>query len=83
VPVGLLQARRAVVFNTSNTPLNREVDVFGDPLETLWKNCIFDLCGVREFHRRMFEVVCLSTAQHRTKWLDEVEGTVRRLFPKA
>ena len=52
VPIGLLRARAAVVFNTSNTPEEREQEVFGDPLETLWKTCIFDLCGVKEFHRQ-------------------------------
>ena len=46
VPVGLLKAKAAVVFTTSNTPRERELASFGDPLETLWKNCIFGLCGV-------------------------------------
>ena len=48
VPVGLLQAKVAMVFNTTNTPDERERKVFGDPLETLWKNCVSDLCGVRK-----------------------------------
>jgi len=39
VPVGLLRAKTAIVFNTSNTPQERELTAFGDPLETLWKNC--------------------------------------------
>jgi putative NADPH-quinone reductase len=43
VPVGLLKAKSALVFNTSNTPAKREQKVFGDPLEALWKACIFDL----------------------------------------
>ena len=47
VPIGLLRAEMAVVFNTSNTPEAREASAFGDPLETLWKNCIFGLCGVQ------------------------------------
>ena len=34
-PEGLLQARCAMVFNTSNTPAARESEVFGDPLEIL------------------------------------------------
>ncbi len=38
VPVGLLRAWAALVFNTSNTPRSRELTVFGDPLETIWKN---------------------------------------------
>ena len=48
VPVGLLKARSAIVFNTANTPDDRERETFGDPLESLWKKCVFDLCGVRE-----------------------------------
>lgn len=81
VPVGLLRAKTAVVFNTSNTPPDREQDVFGDPLEALWKKCIFDLCGVRAFHRRMFGVMVTSTPEQRARWLDEVRETVGRLFP--
>ena len=40
VPVGLLRARAAIIFNTSNTPPEREKTAFGDPLELLWKQCI-------------------------------------------
>ena len=40
VPRGLLQAKAALVFNTSNTAPERELRIFGDPLETLWKNCV-------------------------------------------
>jgi glycosyltransferase involved in cell wall biosynthesis len=57
IPVGLLQAKAALVFNTSNTPMERELAVFGDPLEMLWKNCIFGLCGVPMFLRKNFGVV--------------------------
>jgi len=81
VPIGLLRARGAVVFNTANTPAVRESKVFGDPLETLWRNCVFGLCGVEQFHRRMFGVICTSTRRQREAWLDEVTQTVRRLFP--
>ena len=81
VPVGLLKARAAMVFNTANTPEEREREVFGDPLETLWKKCIFDLCGVRTVHRRTFGVVVTSTPQQRQEWLAEVRATVERHFP--
>lgn len=83
VPVGLLKAQAAVVFNTSNTPAIRERNVFGDPLETLWKNCIFDLCGVKQFHRRMFGVVVTSSLQERQGWLGEVQRIVTAYFPAA
>jgi NAD(P)H dehydrogenase (quinone) len=83
VPVGLLQARTAVVFNTSNTPHARELSAFGDPLDTLWRRCIFELCGVREFDRRMFGVIVTSTPEQRAAWLEEVTETVDRCFPAA
>jgi hypothetical protein len=56
-PIGLLKAQTALVFNTSNTPRERELRVFGDPLELIWKNCIFAYCGVTNVRRRMFEMV--------------------------
>lgn len=81
VPVGLLKARAVVVFNTSNTPWERELSTFGDPLETVWRNCIFNLCGVNNFCRRMFTVVVTSTLQERKEWLKDVEETVKHCFP--
>lgn len=82
VPVGLLKAKAALVFNTSNTPRERELAVFGDPLEMLWKNCVFDLCGVKIFYRKMYGVIVTSTPEQRRVWLDEVRETVNRFFPK-
>ena len=81
VPVGLLKAKAAIVFNTANTPDKREREVFGDPLETLWKNCVFDLCGVKNVQRRTFTVVVTSTPQQRAAWLDEVREIVAQRFP--
>ncbi len=82
IPNGLLNANTAVVFNTSNTEAEREKNVFGDPLETIWRNCIFGLCGVTNFYRRMFGVVVTSTEMQRKEWLEEVAKTVDSLFPK-
>ncbi|MDD1677147.1 MAG: NAD(P)H-dependent oxidoreductase [Methanomicrobiales archaeon] len=82
IPVGLLHATAALVFTTSNTPLEREMAVFGDPLEILWKQCIFSLCGVENFHRRNFSVVVTSTREVRTAWLAEVRMMVNEVFPR-
>jgi putative NADPH-quinone reductase len=81
VPVGLLKAKTAIVFNTANTPDNREREIFGDPLEALWKKCIFDLCGVKNVQRRTFSVVITSTPAQRTQWLAEAREIVHSQFP--
>jgi NAD(P)H dehydrogenase (quinone) len=77
VPVGLLRARQALVFNTSNTPPEREAELFGDPLQTIWKNCIFGLCGVPSVVRRMYSPVSASTAEQRSEWLVEVRALTK------
>jgi NAD(P)H dehydrogenase (quinone) len=81
VPEGLLKARSAIVFNTSNTPAEREQSVFGDPLELIWKKCIFELCGIKTFYREMFGVVVTSTFEQRKQWLDKVRSIVNHYFP--
>ncbi|MCF8043495.1 MAG: NAD(P)H-dependent oxidoreductase [Desulfarculaceae bacterium] len=82
VPQGLLPATTAVVYNTGNTPPAREVEAFGDPLERLWRDCIFGLCADLEFHRRLFGVICISTLEQRRAWLTQVAQDMARLFPR-
>ncbi len=81
VPCGRLCARTALVFNTSNTEAKREQSSFGDPLQRIWKDCIFGLCGVTEFHRKTFSVVVTSTLMQRGVWLDEVRASVNKYYP--
>ena len=81
VPVGLLRARAALVFNTANTAPERERKVFGDPLESLWRDCIFGLCGVTRVERHVFSVVVTSTAEQRHRWLREVAELATQQFP--
>jgi putative NADPH-quinone reductase len=80
VPIGLLKAHTAVVFNTSNTPPERENAVFGDPLELIWRKCIFDLCGIKSFHRHTFCVVVTRAEKQRKEWLEQVKETMIRCF---
>ncbi len=82
IPCGLLKAKAAIVFNTSNTEAQRETKVFGDPLETIWRNCIFGLCGVPNFYRRTFSIVVTSTEAQRKEWLNEVRTSVDICFPR-
>ncbi|MBN2475249.1 MAG: NAD(P)H-dependent oxidoreductase [Pirellulales bacterium] len=81
--VGLLKGRSALVLTTSNTPREAELELFGDPLENLWKACVFNFCGVEDFHRRNFESIILSTPEQRKAWLEEVRQLVRSRFPAA
>ncbi len=83
VPVGLLRARTAIVLNTSNTPAAREQELFGDPLESIWKRCVFDLCGVKDVRRRTYGVVVTSTPEVRRHWLADASDLVRMAFPRA
>jgi putative NADPH-quinone reductase len=76
----LLTGRRAVVFTTSNTPRADELRLFGDPLENLWKTCVFQMVGIEDFSRRNFESIIMSTPEERAAWLDEVRAIVRRRF---
>jgi len=78
VPVGLLRAKAALIFNTSNTPVLREQQVFGDPLENLWRTSVFGLCGVTNVHRLMFAPVSTSGPEQRSTWLEAVRMLVRR-----
>ncbi|MBN1950996.1 MAG: NAD(P)H-dependent oxidoreductase [Bacteroidales bacterium] len=80
IPKGLLKARTAIVLNTSNTNKDREENIFLDPLETIWKNCICYLCGINIFHRKMFRILITSTEQQRRKWLAEVEQILTKHF---
>lgn len=82
VPEGLLKAKTAVVLNTSNTEPEREQEAFGDPLETLWARCIFNLCGVEDVRRRTFSVVVTSSGEERAAWLEEAAEIVRGAYPR-
>ena len=78
LPIGLLRARAALIFNTSNTPADREVSVFGDPLDILWKRCIFGLSGVGSIERRMFSPMASSTPEQRALWISEARELVSK-----
>jgi NAD(P)H dehydrogenase (quinone) len=81
VPLGLLKAKSAIIFNTSNTSKKRENDIFGDPLEILWKNCILNLCGIKNIYRKTYRIIVTSSNEIRETWLQEVEETVEKHFP--
>jgi NAD(P)H dehydrogenase (quinone) len=82
IAMGLLNAQIGLVFNTSNTSREREEEIFKDPLELIWKNCIFDFCGIKVFDRRMFRIVVTSDLKQRQIWLKEVEELIDKYFSR-
>ncbi|MBN2021322.1 MAG: NAD(P)H-dependent oxidoreductase [Pirellulales bacterium] len=77
---GQLAGKKALVITTSNTPRDMELALYGDPLENLWKNCVFGFCGLTDFRRRNFESMVLSTPDQRRAWLDEARRLARETF---
>lgn len=75
-PQGLLKVRHAIVFNTANTPDDKEKALYGDPLDIHWRKVVFGLCAVPNVYRRCFTSVIVSTPEQRAAWLEEVRRTV-------
>ncbi|MFC1844314.1 NAD(P)H-dependent oxidoreductase [Thermodesulfobacteriota bacterium] len=80
IPNGLLKAKFALVINTSNTSTEREKIFFGDPLESLWEKCVFELCGVTTFYRKIFSIIVTSSEKDRENWLAESREIVKRIL---
>ena len=79
-PVQKMKGKQGIVFNTSNTPDSRETDYFGDPLENIWKQCVFGFCGIEMAYRKMFRTIADSSLERRREWLDEVETVVEKFI---
>jgi putative NADPH-quinone reductase len=78
-PMGLLPLRAALVLNTGNTPLAREAEVFGDPLERIWRDCVLGYCSAARVERTLFGVVATSTEAQRKAWLAEARQKALKL----
>lgn len=81
LPIGLLKAKTGLIINTSNTAQEREDQVFGDPLNRLWKDCIFGFCGVDSFDRIMFRIVADSSEKQRQGWINQTKAFTELYFP--
>ncbi|HPG29632.1 MAG TPA: NAD(P)H-dependent oxidoreductase [bacterium] len=76
LPVKKLKCKCGIVFNTSNTPELRENTYFNDPLENIWKKCVFGFCGIEKYFRKIFRVIADSDDELRRKWLLEVKNII-------
>jgi len=80
IPQGLLSGKKALVLNTSDTPPEREREIFGDPLESTWMKCVFDFCGITDRARKTYGIIVTSTAEERKTWLDDVSVITGEFF---
>jgi NAD(P)H dehydrogenase (quinone) len=81
--IGMLKADTVLIFNTSNTPAERETGLYGNPLEILWKNNMLISCGVKNYYRKNFRIIITSTLEQRQAWLEEVGQTIDEYFAKS
>ena len=80
LPIGKLKGKYGIVINTSNTDVQRENNYFKDPLENIWKQCVFGFCGIDKYYRKMFRIIADSSFEQRQKWLDEVHEIVKMVI---
>jgi putative NADPH-quinone reductase len=80
LPIGKLKGKYGIVLNTSNTEKEREDTYFNDPLDKIWKRCIFDFCGIEKYYRKMFRIIADSDLEQRKKWLQEVKEVVEKII---
>lgn len=78
-PTGLLTTRAALVLNTSNTLTGREREMFGDPLELIWRRCVLGYCGIGVVERKLFNVVATSSAAERAVWVETAGALAAQL----
>ena len=76
LPLKKLKCKCGIVFNTSNTSEIRENSYFKDPLENIWKNCVFGFCGIKNYYRKIFRVMADSDEELRKKWLMDVKNII-------
>lgn len=83
IHVGRLRIRSALIFNTSDSPLEVEQTRFGNTLDILWKAYIAELCGIPDMKRILFSVMGTSTPEGRAAWLGDVRTAIGQHFAAA
>lgn len=76
LPTPLLGLSRVVVLNTGDTPPAREAEVFGDPLDAIWRRCVGGYLAGATVHRLLAGPMASSTPAQREAWLAEAVSLV-------
>ncbi len=80
VPEPLVALRELLVVNTSDTPQPRESEVFGDPLDLVYRHCLPPYLGEPTVRRLTLSVVSQADEPQRLRWLREVGEEAARLI---
>ena len=80
LPIEKLKGKVGIVYNTSNTDINRENNFFGDPLEKIWKKSVFGFLGIDSYYRKMFSIIADSSEAERKNWLEDIKKEVFKLL---
>ena len=78
-PQGLLKLRFAAVITTANTPPEKELELYGDPIDLHWRKIVFGMCGVPRVERFAIAPVITSTEEQRRSWLVDTSAAVLAL----
>ena len=79
-PVPLLSLRQLLVVNTSDTTCEREEELFGDPLQSIWARCLAPYLGEPHVERIVLRVVADADTVQRQHWLQQVEDRTAQLL---
>lgn len=71
------------VVNTSDTTDERERDLYGDPLASIWGRCVAPYLGGPRVTRRVLRPVTDSSDEQRTAWLAELDSLTIETFGTA
>ncbi|MEJ7634352.1 NAD(P)H-dependent oxidoreductase [Aeromicrobium sp.] len=82
-PEPLAPVANLFVVNTSDTTDERERDLYGDPLASIWGRCVAPYLGGPQVTRRVLRPVTDSTPQQRQAWLDELDMLTTESFGSA
>jgi NAD(P)H dehydrogenase (quinone) len=82
-PEPLAPLKELFVVNTSDTTDERERDLYGDPLASIWGRCIAPYLGGPRVTRRVLRPVAGASGEQRRAWLNEVGSLAEETFGPA
>lgn len=82
-PEPLAPIANLLVVNTSDTTDERERDLYGDPLASIWGRCVAPYLGGPRVTRKVLRPVTDASDEQRAVWLDDVDSLVSETFGPA